>query len=173
LLSEVGCTYVIVGHSERRQYFHETDQQIRNKARAAIDHDLVPIICLGETAQEHEKKETQAVIDRQLNEIFRGLELMDGSDLMVAYEPVWAIGTGKHATADQAQTIHAQIRSKLGLMFRSDIAERVRVIYGGSVTADNAANFMKMPDIDGLLVGSASLDAHAFAGIVGFNEQEE
>lgn len=173
MLLDVGCSYVILGHSERRQHFGETDQQVRTKLKSALDQDLVPIICVGETLQQRQKNQTADVVERQLSEIFQGVNYISGDDFIVAYEPIWAIGTGNTASPEQAQEMHGLIRKKLAHIFRSDVAEQVRVIYGGSVTPENAGPLMKMPDVDGLLVGGASLEPKDFVRIVFHNEQEE
>lgn len=173
MLEDVGCTYVILGHSERRHKFGETDAEIHLKVKAALEHDLVPIVCVGEVLDQREAGETLKVIERQLNEIFGKITLMDGSDLLVAYEPVWAIGTGKTATPEQAQEVHQFIRQHLAVLFREPIANQLRILYGGSVTPENATELMRMADLDGLLVGGASLDAESFTAIVGYQDDSE
>lgn len=157
--------YVILGHSERRQYDNETDAAVAAKVRSAIDHGLVPIAAIGERAEERRSGETAAVIDRQLRAAISELDRIEGSGLVIAYEPVWAIGTGDAATPDDAQAAAAQIR---GILHEADPdgAHEVPILYGGSCTPENAADLFAMPDVDGALVGGASLDADRFAAIV-------
>jgi triosephosphate isomerase (TIM) len=157
--------YVILGHSERRQYDNETDAGVAAKVAAAVAHELIPIAAIGERAEERRAGETAAVIERQLRAAISQLDRIAGSGLVIAYEPVWAIGTGDAASAADAQAAAAQIR---GLLHEADpdSAHEVPILYGGSCTADNAADFFAMPDVDGALVGGASLDPAAFAAIV-------
>ena len=157
--------YVILGHSERRQYDNETDAAVAAKVASAVGHGLVPIVAIGERAEERRGGETSAVIDRQLRAAISQLERLAGSGLVIAYEPVWAIGTGDAATGDDAQQVAAQIRAILHEA-DPDGAHEIPVLYGGSCTPENAPEFFAMPDIDGALVGGASLDATRFAGIV-------
>jgi len=168
MLKELGCSHVIVGHSERRQYFGETDEIIAKKVQAARRDALIPIVCVGETLEERERGETLAVIARQVRSALLGLDAKAISSLIVAYEPVWAIGTGQTATPAQAQEVHAFIRSTLVELADHSAAELVRILYGGSVKADNIDTLMAESDIDGALVGGASLQAEAFARIVQF-----
>ena len=154
----------IVGHSERRQYFGETDATVARRLQAALAHGLTPIFCLGETQEEREAGETGAVLERQVRDGLAGVPWT--GDCVVAYEPVWAIGTGLAATAEQANEACAYIRGLLAKAFDSSTANATRIQYGGSVKADNAAEILAQPDIDGALVGGASLDADAFAAIV-------
>ena len=166
MLKEAGAEYVIIGHSERRRYFHETDALVSRKVVAAIQAELTPIVCVGETLEERERGETLAVLDRQVK---NGLDQVTGSqvaELVVAYEPVWAIGTGRNATAAQAEEAHAHIRQRLRQWFGADAADRCHVIYGGSVKRDNIRELIAEPDVDGALVGGASLDVQGFADIV-------
>jgi triosephosphate isomerase len=166
MLKEAGAEYVIVGHSERRRYFQETDAIVNRKIGAAIAAELTPIVCVGETLEERERGETLAVLDRQVKD---GLDRLTGdrvADLVVAYEPVWAIGTGRNATAAQAGEAHAHIRKRLRQWFGGDAADRCHVIYGGSVKPDNIRELIAEPDVDGALVGGASLDVQSFADIV-------
>jgi triosephosphate isomerase len=168
MLREAGCTHAIVGHSERRQYFGETNESVRRKARALLGEGLIPIVCVGETRGEYEAGRTFEVIDKQVRECFNDLSVTGaeaGDRLVVAYEPVWAIGTGLTATPQQAQEVHARIRALLGDIFEAG-AEAVRILYGGSVTPENIAGLMAEADIDGALVGGASLKADSFAAIV-------
>ncbi len=166
MLAEI-CQYVIIGHSERRAYFGETDTTVNRKIQAAMVHGLVPIVCVGETLEEYETGMTGEVVDRQMRDGLARLNLTDGNSIIIAYEPVWAIGTGRAATAEGANAVIAQyIRRTLDELFGASIAEAVRVLYGGSVKASNAAEFFTQPDIDGALVGGASLKADEFTGIV-------
>jgi triosephosphate isomerase (TIM) len=166
MVREAGAEYVIVGHSERRQYFGETDQSVNRKTVAALAADLVPIVCIGETLEQRERSETMDVIDRQIKEGLDGLTGAQVSGLVLAYEPVWAIGTGRTATSQQAQEVHEHIRGRLRAWFGGDAADACRVIYGGSVKPDNIAELIAQPDVDGALVGGASLDPRSFADIV-------
>ena len=166
LLKDVDCSYVIVGHSERRQLFAETNEQIQKKLQAATRAQLIPIFCVGETLAEREKNKTWNVIEQQLQEGLSGLSFSEARELVIAYEPVWAIGTGKNATPEQAQEVHAQIREWLQKRFGSPFAQDLRILYGGSVKAENAAELFAKKDIDGGLVGGASLDAKKFAEII-------
>ncbi len=166
MLKEVGCSFVIVGHSERRQYFGETDETVNRRTKAVLAAGMLPIVCVGETLQEREGGKTLDVVARQLKGGLAGLVAQDVAKLVVAYEPVWAIGTGKTATAEQAQEVHAFIRRTLAELFSKDAAEQTRIQYGGSVKPENAAELLGKPDIDGALVGGASLKAEDFARIV-------
>ena len=168
MLVAAGCSHVIIGHSERRQYFGETDESVARKVKAALRHGLTPIICVGETLEEREGGETLKVIARQVRGGLEGLDSAALDGIVVAYEPVWAIGTGKVATPDQAQEVHASIRSILGELAGAGVANGIRLLYGGSVKPDNVDNLMAQDDIDGALVGGASLKAADFARIVGF-----
>ena len=166
MLEEAGAEYVIVGHSERRRFFHETDALVNRKVMAAIAATLTPIVCVGETLEERERGETLAVLDRQIKD---GLDQLTGdqvAELVIAYEPVWAIGTGRVATAAQAEEAHAHVRTRLRQWFGGDAADRCHVIYGGSVKPDNIRELIAEPDVDGALVGGASLDVHTFADII-------
>ena len=166
MVREAGAEYVIVGHSERRQYFGETDQGVNRKTVAALAADLVPIVCIGETLEQRERSETMDVIDRQIKVGLDGLTGAQVSGLVLAYEPVWAIGTGRTATSQQAQEVHQHIRGRLRAWFGGDAADACRVIYGGSVKPDNIAELIARPDVDGALVGGASLEPRSFADIV-------
>ena len=166
MVREAGAEYVIVGHSERRQYFGETDQAVNRKTVAALAADLVPIVCIGETLEQRECNETMDVLDRQIKAGLDGLTGAQVSGLVLAYEPVWAIGTGRTATSQQAQDVHEHIRGRLRAWFGVDAADACRVIYGGSVKPDNIAELVAQPDVDGALVGGASLDPRSFADIV-------
>jgi len=165
MLAEL-CRYVIVGHSERRTYFGETDATVNRKVQAALAHHLTPIVCVGETLTEYEAGRTGEVVYRQVKLGLANLTLVDGSELVVAYEPVWAIGTGKASTAEGAnQVVQDVIRPALAEMYGMAVAQSLRVLYGGSVKADNAAEFFQQPEIDGALVGGASLKTAEFTAI--------
>ncbi len=165
-LQEIGCTYVIVGHSERRQYFGETNETVNKRLEAALRNDLVPILCVGETLAEREANKTWEVIATQLTEGMRNIDVAGAPDFVVAYEPVWAIGTGRTASPDQAQEVHGLIRKHLAESFGEPVAERTRLLYGGSVKPDNSRELLTKADIDGALVGGASLKPKDFAEIV-------
>ncbi len=166
MLRDIGCSHVILGHSERRQYFAETDQSVNQKTVAALAIGLTPIVCVGETLAQREAGETNQVIDTQCRGSLAGLTPQQAGKLVLAYEPVWAIGTGKTATPAQAEEVHAFIRRLLTELFGAATAESLRIQYGGSVKADNAAELLRQPNIDGALVGGASLKADGFAAIV-------
>lgn len=166
MLTEVGCRYVILGHSERREYFGETDAFVNQKVVAALAHDLSPIVCVGETLDEREAGQTRAKVDGQVRAALSGIRPEDMARVTIAYEPIWAIGTGRTASPEQAQEVHAQIRSLLVALYDHAIADAVRIQYGGSVKADNIAELYAQPDIDGALVGGASLKADSFLAIV-------
>lgn len=168
MLKDIGCSHVILGHSERRQYFGETDEQVAQKVRAAHRDGLIPIVCVGETLEQRERGETTALIARQVRTALHEHDQTTFSSLIVAYEPVWAIGTGRTATPAQAQEVHAAIRTTLAELSDRATAEMVRILYGGSVKPDNVDGLMAEADIDGALVGGASLQAEAFARIVQF-----
>jgi len=166
MLRDAGCRYTLIGHSERRQFFGETDPTVNRKLKAALAATLLPIVCIGESLAEREANQTEAVLDRQLTAGLAGLTEADFSPIIVAYEPVWAIGTGRTATPEIAQQAHAFIRTRLTGIVSPAAAERTRLLYGGSVKPDNIAGLMAQPDIDGALVGGASLDHRSFAAIV-------
>ena len=166
MIKEAGATYVIIGHSERRQLFGETDAIVNRKVLSAIVQGLTPIVCIGETLDERERNETLAVLDRQIKNGLDGVTAEQLSGMVVAYEPVWAIGTGRNATAAQAGEAHAHLRTRLRQWFGGDVAERCRVLYGGSVKPDNIRELIAEPDVDGALVGGASLEVKSFAEIV-------
>ncbi|NUN96980.1 MAG: triose-phosphate isomerase [Candidatus Omnitrophica bacterium] len=165
-LKALGCRYVILGHSERRTYFKEDDAFINLKVKAALTADLVPIFCCGETEQEREQGTTEKVVETQVRGGLAGLDVEQLGKVVVAYEPVWAIGTGKNATPEDAQAVHAFIRGLLGSLASASVAESIRIQYGGSVKPDNAATLLSQKDIDGALVGGASLKADSFAAII-------
>jgi triosephosphate isomerase len=166
MIREAGAHYVIVGHSERRKLFGETDAIVNKKVTAAMAHGLTPIMCVGETLEEREKNETLAILDRQVKDGLDGVSAERLASIVIAYEPVWAIGTGRVATAAQAGAAHAHIRARLRQWFGGDAADRCRVIYGGSVKPDNIRDLIAEPDVDGALVGGASLEVKSFADIV-------
>jgi len=169
LLKDAGCSHVIIGHSERRQYFGETDATVNRKIHAAIKAGLVVIACVGETLAEREAEQTFSVIETQLQGALAGLTAEAVTSLIVAYEPVWAIGTGKSASEAQAQEVHAFIRSLLERQFGLRVANAVRILYGGSVKPESIGGLMAQADIDGALVGGASLSAESFAAIAGYS----
>jgi triosephosphate isomerase (TIM) len=166
MLRDVGCHFAILGHSERRQYFKESDEMVNKKAKAVLAAGLHPIVCVGETLQEREAGKTQAVVEAQVRGSLAGFTANDFVNSVLAYEPVWAIGTGKTATAAQAQEVHALIRRVLKNMADEHVAQSVRIQYGGSVKASNARELFQQPDIDGGLIGGASLEARSFVDIV-------
>lgn len=170
MLVSAGCRYVIVGHSERRQYFGETDDTVNKKIKAALKKDLIPVLCIGESEMERDSKETFSVLDRQVRKGLKGFSADEMESLVIAYEPVWAIGTGKTATADQAQEVHLFLRAMLGKKFGDKLAKSIRILYGGSVKSDNIKELMTMPDIDGALIGGASLEPETFSKIVQFQK---
>jgi triosephosphate isomerase len=166
MLRELYVRYVILGHSERRQFFHEDNATVNRKLKAALAAELRPIVCVGETLPERESNKWKKVLETQLVEGLAGLTEKELPDIIIAYEPVWAIGTGKTASPAQAEEAHQWIRKVLGTTFTTAAAERVRIQYGGSVKAENAKELLSKPDIDGALVGGASLDARGFTAIV-------
>jgi triosephosphate isomerase (TIM) len=166
MIKETGAEYAIVGHSERRRLFGETDAIVNRKVLAAIGAQLTPIMCIGETLEERERNETLAVLDRQLKDGLEGVTGDQVAELVLAYEPVWAIGTGRTATSAQAGEAHAHIRTRLRQWFGADAAERCHILYGGSVKPDNIRELIAEPDVDGALVGGASLDVRGFTEIV-------
>ncbi|MGD8522350.1 MAG: triose-phosphate isomerase [Desulfobacterales bacterium] len=168
MLVGAGCQYVIIGHSERRQFFGETDETVNKKIRAAIGAGLKPLVCVGETEAERESGQTFSVLDKQIKLGLKGYFVDDLGDLVIAYEPVWAIGTGKTATEEQAQEAHQYIRSLIRELFGDDLSGSMRILYGGSVKPANIDGLMAMTDIDGALVGGASLDPESFSQIIHF-----
>lgn len=170
MLIDAGCSHVIIGHSERRQFFGETDETVNRKVMAALKAGLVPIACIGETLRERESGETFAVLERQLTGGLAGVPEADAARLIIAYEPVWAIGTGRTASDAQAQEVHAFVRKFLARRYQPGFAEKMRILYGGSVKPDNIKGLMSCPDIDGALVGGASLNAESFAAIVNYSK---
>ncbi len=165
MLAEVGCRLVLLGHSERRQIFREADDEINRKVVAALRHGLQPVLCVGETAEERRQGLTFTVVEGQLRAGWAGLSLEDMGRCLLAYEPVWAIGTGVNATPAQAAEVHGYLRGLASELGSKDLAQTVRILYGGSVKADNAAAVTQEPDVDGVLVGGASLQAQSFIAI--------
>jgi triosephosphate isomerase len=170
MLKEVGCDYVIIGHSERRQYFGETDETVNRRIKAALAQGLKVIFCIGETLKEREEGRTFLVIERQIEGGLKGLGDNEMRDIVIAYEPVWAIGTGKTATPEQAEEVHRFIRGKVEKLYSRKVSEEMRIQYGGSVTPENIKGLMNQPNIDGALVGGTSLKAESFSKIVRFKE---
>lgn len=170
MLKSVGCTHVIIGHSERRSYFHETDMEINQKVRKSLEHGLIPILCIGETLEENKAGHTFEVLNRQLIYGLEGIDDEQIENMIVAYEPVWAIGTGISARGEQAQETHRYVRNILRDFTGEGVSEKVRIIYGGSVTPENADELLSQEDIDGALIGGASLKAETFCRIVSIAE---
>jgi len=168
MLLDLGCKYVIIGHSERRQFFGETDETVNKKVRQALNKGLRPIVCVGELLNEREAGRVNVVIERQLIGALKAVSAGEMQNIVIAYEPVWAIGTGKTATPAQANEVHDFIRQKVKAMFNSGVAEALRIQYGGSVTPENVSVLMAMPNIDGALVGGASLKPESFAALVNY-----
>ena len=166
MLNAIGATYCIIGHSERRGYFGETDEDINKKAKALMAHDIVPISCCGEPLEVREAGEHVSFVVEQIKKDTEGLEISDPSKYVIAYEPIWAIGTGKTATADDAQEVCGAIRKTLAEIFGQETADGIRVLYGGSAKPENVAGFLEKEDVDGALVGGASLKAESFAAMV-------
>ncbi len=165
MLAEI-CQYVILGHSERRQYFGETDETVNKKVKAALAHELIPIVCIGESLEQNKAEETSSVVNHQVRVGLEGLYPQQCEKLIIAYEPIWAIGTGLAATPEDANTIHKEVvRAALADMIGGESAEKIRILYGGSVKPDNAVDFFAQSDIDGALVGGASLKADSFVAI--------
>lgn len=169
LLKDAGCSHVIIGHSERRQYFGESDETVNRKTKAALLEGLIVLMCVGETLAERESGDTLHVIERQVAGGLQGITAADLRNLVIAYEPVWAIGTGKTASKEQAQEVHAAIRSLVAQLYSQADAEAIRILYGGSVKPENIKELMAQADIDGALVGGASLKSGSFADIVRFD----
>jgi triosephosphate isomerase (TIM) len=171
MLTDVGCRRVIIGHSERRQHFAETDATVNRKLRAALNAQLDPILCVGETLDQREGNATFGVLEQQIRQGLAEIPADGMRRTVLAYEPIWAIGTGKTATPAQAQEVHAFIRDLLGALYGKALADEVRIQYGGSVNAGNIQTLMSQPDVDGALVGGASLEASSFAQIVSFQRR--
>jgi len=168
MLKDVGCSYVIIGHSERRQFYGETDELVNRKTKAALEAGLTAIVCVGEMLSAREAGRTESVVETQLNGGLQGLTVADMERIIIAYEPVWAIGTGKTATPEQAQEMHGYIRRKIEDSHGRSVADSIRILYGGSVKPDNIADMMAQEDVDGALVGGASLEADSFSKIVNY-----
>ena len=166
MLKDAGASFVILGHSERRQHFHETNFLIQQKLKRAITDKIIPILCVGETDKEREEGRSHSVIIKQLEECLQGFSQDQLKDLIIAYEPVWAIGTGKTATPEIAQEVHQSIRQHIGKKWGINLAKDLPILYGGSVKVDNSVSLLKAPDIDGALIGGASLDPNQFAKII-------
>ena len=166
MLKDAGCQYVIIGHSERRQFFGETNETVNKKIKASLRQELIPIICVGENLEEREANHTFKVIQDQLKGSLAEISAQDLLRTVIAYEPVWAIGTGKTATPDQAQQAHKYIRDLLSKMYQEEVADSIRIQYGGSVKPENIAELIGKPDVDGALVGGASLKEDSFSAIV-------
>lgn len=171
MIRDAGASHVIIGHSERRQYYGDTDERVSEKTRRALDSRLTPVVCVGELLEERDAGRAEEVVSRQLRSGLRNLTAMDASRIIIAYEPVWAIGTGRTATPEIAEQMHSFIRATVREMFGDESAEGMRVLYGGSVKPDNIAGLMDQPDIDGALVGGASLEPDSFAKIVNYKNR--
>jgi triosephosphate isomerase len=169
MVKATGCSYVLIGHSERRQYFGETNETVNKKTKAAVAAGLIPVVCVGETLKEREENVTFKVIEKQIKEGLAGLTAEQAAIIVIAYEPVWAIGTGKTATPEQAQEVHAFARKVYGQMY-GDASQKIRILYGGSVSPTNVSELMKQPDIDGGLVGGASLEVESFTKLVKYSK---
>ncbi len=165
MLKDAGCEYVILGHSERRQYFNETNEVISKKIKSALKNMLKPVLCIGETLEQRNNNETMKIIESQLAECLENINEQEVKNIAIAYEPVWAIGTGKNATPGQAEEVHKFIKELLSKMYNKKISDAARIIYGGSMKPENAKELLSMPNINGGLVGNASLDAKSFAEI--------
>jgi len=170
MIKEIGCHYVIIGHSERRQFFGETDETVNRRIKAVLFQDLKVIFCIGETLKEREGGKTFSVVERQVEGGLKGLGDKEMKNIVIAYEPVWAIGTGKTATPEQAEEVHRFIREKIEKLYSREVSKEIRIQYGGSVTPENIQGLMIQPNIDGALVGGASLKAESFSKIVRFKE---
>lgn len=168
MLKDVGCQYVIIGHSERRQHFKETDEMINKKLKSAIKHDLIPILCVGETLKEREDGLTFKVLERQIKEGLNEIESIE--NIIIAYEPVWAIGTGKTATPEQAEESHAFIRSLISKISSAEVSGKIKILYGGSITPENFPEIIRQENVDGGLVGGASLNIDSFLKIVNYED---
>lgn len=171
MLTESGCNYVIIGHSERRQYFGETDETVNQRAVKALEHKLAPIICVGESLDQRKADEHFELVKKQVIAALDGISSEDVLDVVIAYEPIWAIGTGETATPEQAQEMHAHIRSVLADLYTEDTADAINILYGGSMKPANAKELLSQPDVDGGLIGGASLDADSFSEIISIAEE--
>ena len=171
MIKSTGATYVIIGHSERRQYFGESDETVNKKIRMALENGLNPIVCVGESLEQREANITKEVVGKQIRGAFAGFTPAQMEQVIIAYEPIWAIGTGKTASPEQAQEVHAEIRRLIGEQFGGDVAQNMITQYGGSVKPGNAEALLSQPDIDGALVGGACLDADSFSEIIQIAEK--
>lgn len=167
MIKDAGADYVIIGHSEQRTYFHETDETVNKKTKTAIKGKLIPIICVGETLAQRDANQTLDIVSNQTRKAFDGIPKTDAATCVIAYEPVWAIGTGRNATPEQAQEVHAMIRKLISEMYDSSVADGMRILYGGSMKPENAKALLALTDIDGGLIGGASLKADSFLAIAG------
>ena len=168
MIKDTGADYVLIGHSERRQFFGETDESVCKKIKAATRANLIPVMCIGESEKDRDEEKTFPILDKQVKNGLKDFVSNDLETLVLAYEPVWAIGTGKTASVDQVDEIHKYLRSLLGQLFSNDFALKIRILYGGSVKPDNVKELMAIEDVDGALVGGASLDPEKFIKIIGF-----
>jgi len=169
MIMAAGAQYVLIGHSERRLYFGETDSSVCKKIKSAIKSGLKPVLCIGESETQREEEKTFSILDKQVSDGLKGLGLDELAHLVIAYEPVWAIGTGKTASVDQVRQVHEYLRSLLEKLFSKDFSNQTRILYGGSVNPENAKDLMGIEDVDGALVGGASLDANKFINIIKYN----
>ncbi len=170
MIKAAGAEYAIIGHSERRQYFGETDVFVNKKIKAAIQYDLKPVLCIGETEAQRDEQKTFSILDKQVSNGLKGSGLNGLKDMVLAYEPVWAIGTGKTASIEQVEEVHLHLRSLLEKLFSKDFSDKTRILYGGSVNPANVKELMGIKDVDGALVGGASLDAGKFINIIKYRE---
>ncbi len=170
MIKAAGAEYILIGHSERRQYFGETDASVCQKIKATLGSGLKPVFCIGETEEQRDTGKTYFILDKQVSDGLKGFGLEELSDLVLAYEPVWAIGTGKTASIEQVAQVHQHLRSLLERLFSKDLADGTRILYGGSVKPENVKDIMGIEDVDGALVGGASLDADKFIKIIKYNE---
>lgn len=168
MLTSIGVAYVILGHSERRQYFNETDETVNQKLHTALRHELIPIVCIGEQLAEREQGLTEEVLVRQVSKALLNISPVHAAPIVIAYEPIWAIGTGKSATPEMAAQAHLLIRSEVARRLNREIADNMRILYGGSVRPDNAAALLNQPEIDGALVGGASLNPESFVQLLNY-----
>lgn len=171
MIAESGCNYVIIGHSERRQYFGETNETVNKRVHKALEHKLAPIICVGESLEQRQKEEHFELVNTQITKALTEVSAKDVPDVVIAYEPIWAIGTGETATPEQAQVMHEYIRTVLNDLYDEDTADHINILYGGSMKPGNAKELLSQPDVDGGLIGGASLDAESFSEIISIAEE--
>ena len=171
MLTECGCSFVIIGHSERREYFGETDSSVNKKIKKALEFDLVPVLCVGESLDQRKQDIHFDLVKNQVKAALEGISGDEALDVVIAYEPIWAIGTGETASKEQAQEMHAHIRSVVDDLYDQETADGIRILYGGSMKPANAEELLSQPDVDGGLIGGASLDAESFAGIISTAEK--